>query len=101
MSIPRTPPLSEIQLPDHEQEWLDSQNFNIVANVNRWEAVEFVNSQLRMPFKDGAVFRAFNNGDIPTAFVSGKALASQYDIARWALTRKYASRERDRKRYIA
>ncbi len=47
------------------------------------------------------VFRAYNDGSIPTAFVSGKALASKYDIARWALTRKYASRERDRKRYSA
>lgn len=89
MSITRTPQLSEIPLPEHEQKWLDSQNFDIVANVSRWDAVKFLNEELRMPFKDGAVFRAYNTGDIPTAFVSGKALASKYDIARFALTRKY------------
>lgn len=101
MSITRTPSLSAIPLPDHEQKWLDSQNFDIIANVNRWDAVKFLNDELRMPFKDGAVFRAYNDGSVPTAFVSGKALASKYDIARWALTCKYASRDRDRKRYSA
>lgn len=101
MSISPPPQLSQIPLPDHEQKWLDAKDFDIVANVNRWEAVTFLNVELRMPFRDGAVFRAYNDGSIPTAFVSGKALASKYDIARWALTRKYASRERDRKRYSA
>lgn len=101
MSISPAPPLSKIPLPDHEQRWLEEQNFDIVANVTRWGAVKFLNEDLRIPFKEGAVFRAYNTGDIPTAFVSGKALASKYDIALWALTRKYTSRERDRKRYSA
>lgn len=92
-------PVAQIPLPAHEQAWLESLNLSHATNVDRHGAFALLNSdQIGIPYKEGAVFRAYNTGDIPTAFVSGRALASEYDVVRWALTRKYTSRERDRKR---
>lgn len=100
MSISPAPPLYQIQLPEHEQRWLDELKLSLAPNVDRYGAVELLNSDaIGIPFKQGAVFRAYNDGSIPTAFVSGRALASSADVVRWALTRKYTSRERDRKRF--
>jgi hypothetical protein len=100
--IPPAPPASQIQLPDHEQQWLDSLNLSHATNVDRHGAYQLLNSEkIGIPYKEGAVFRAYNTGDIASAFVSGRALASEYDVVRWALTRKYTSRERDRKRFGA
>lgn len=103
MSIPKnppSPPLSQIQLPDHEQEWLESLNLSHATNVDRNDAFDLLNSdKIGIPYKFSAVRTAYNNGDIPTAFVSGRALASEYDVIRWALTRKYTSRARDRQKF--
>ena len=91
----------QVQLPSHDEEWLEAQDFSHFPNKDRHQAVVFLKEQMSIPYKAGAVFKAYNAGDIPTSFVSGRACASEYDIARWALARKYTSRERDRGRFGA
>jgi hypothetical protein len=94
-------PAHLFELPEHDSTWLESLQLSHAPTEDRHTAVDFLNNEMRMPYKNGAVFKAFNSGEIPTAFVSGRALASAYDLARWALTRKYVSRERDRNRFTA
>lgn len=91
----------QFQLPGHDEEWLEAQDFSHFPSKDRHQAVAFLNEQMGIPYKAGAVFRAYNAGDIPTSLVSGRACASEYDIARWTLARKYTSRERDRARFGA
>lgn len=93
MTITPTPQLHEIQLPEHEQKWLDSLNLSHATNVDRKKAFELLNSdKIGIPYKLGAVRRAFDSGAIPTARVSAHALASAYDVVRWALVRKHIGR---------
>jgi hypothetical protein len=87
-------PASRIQLPEHDRRWLESLNLSHAPTEDRHESVAFFNDVLHMPFKNGKVFGAFNSGEIPTALVSGKACASKYDLAHWALLQKYKPRNR-------
>lgn len=87
--------IPEIELPEYEQKWLEAQNFNHAPTENRHDAVKFLNETLEIPYRNGAVFKAFDSGDIPTALVSGRACASKYDIARWAMLRKHTPRNRN------
>lgn len=94
------PPLCQFQLPDHDQRWLDSLALSHGTSEDRHGAVKLLNSKkIGISYKPGAVYKAYNSGEIPTALVSGRAMASPYDIVRWALMRKYTSRERDRLRF--
>jgi hypothetical protein len=81
------------ELPAHDQKWLEAQNFSHAPTHDRHGGVKFLN-ELQMPFRNGAVFKAFNSGEIPTALVSGRACASKYDLARWAMLRKYRHQNR-------
>jgi hypothetical protein len=87
-------PASPIHLPGHEQRWLEAQDYSHAPNQDRHESVDWLNDELQTPFKRGKVFGAFNSGEIPTALISGKACASKYDLARWALLQKYKPRNR-------
>ncbi|VEG17726.1 Uncharacterised protein [Mycolicibacterium phlei] len=78
-----------VNLLPEDQIWLDAQRFSHVPTHNRRAAVAFLNDVLGIPYKNGAVFRAFDDREIPTALVSGAALASPHDIAKWALAKKY------------
>jgi hypothetical protein len=83
------PSLCQFELPEHDQKWLESHNFSHATTEDRHGAVKFLTEELKMPYRNGAVFKAYNSGEIPTALVSGRACASRYDIARWAMLRKY------------
>lgn len=98
MSASSTLPLHQIDLTDEEHQWLESLQLSCATNVDRNQAFDLLNSErVSIPYRRGAVIRAFNRGEIPTAFVSGRALASARDVVLWALTRKYTSRGNDRK----
>jgi hypothetical protein len=86
---PSAPVTTRPELPDHDQIWLDTLNLSHAPTEDRHAAVSFLNNELGMPFRNGAVFKAYNSGAIPTALVSGRACASRYDIALWAMLRKY------------
>lgn len=75
-------------LPEDDA-WLLAQNYPHAPTHDRRAAVTFLNDVLGIPYKNGAVFRAYDDREIPTALVSGAALASPYDIAKWALAKKY------------
>ncbi len=80
---------NNVQLLPEDQIWLDAQNFSHVPTHDRRAAVAFLNDVLGIPYKNGAVFRAFDDREILSALISGAALASPYDIAKWALSKKY------------
>lgn len=80
---------NNVRLLPEDQTWLDAQNFSHVPTHDRRAAVTFLNDVLGIPYKNGAVFRAFDDREILSALISGAALASQYDIAKWALAKKY------------
>lgn len=93
------PSVCEFQLPEHEQNWLDSLELSHATNQDRNDAYALLNrADIGFPYKKGAVYGFYNDGSIPTAFVSGRALASEYDVVRFALVRKYISRGTVRKR---
>jgi hypothetical protein len=73
---------------------LESLNLSHAPTEDRHAAVVFLNDELGTRFRNGAVFQAYNSGDIPTALVSGRACASRWDLARWALLRKYRHESR-------
>ncbi|MBN7329597.1 hypothetical protein [Mycobacteroides abscessus] len=78
-----------VELLPADQKWLDAQNFSVVPTMRKPDGVIWLNERLGTPFKNNAVFRAYESGEIPTALVSGAALASEYDLAAWALAKKY------------
>ena len=75
-------------LPD-DQTWLDRQNFSHAPTIRKSDAVAWFNERLGIPFKSNAVARAYDSGEILTALISGAALASEWDLARFALVRRY------------
>lgn len=89
-----SPLIARSELPQHDHLWLEALGLSHASTEDRHAAVAFLNDELGMPYKNGAVFKAFNSGEIPTALVSGRACASRYDIARWAMLRKYRHQNR-------
>lgn len=85
--------VSESQLFEHDHKWLESLQLSRGTSEDRRRAVELLN-KIGMSYKPGAVSKAYNSGEIPTALVSGRALASPHDIVRWALAQKYRTRGR-------
>lgn len=89
-------PQDQVRLPGGDAEWLEAQNYSHAPTRDRNGGVEFFNAIMGMPFRKGAVYRAYNSGEIPTALVSGRACASDYDLALWALRKKYRHQVRGR-----
>lgn len=77
-----------LRLRQDECIWLHEQKYSHATILDRNQAVEFCNKEMGVPIRAGAVFRAFNSGEIPTALISGKALASPFDVAAYLLNRK-------------
>lgn len=80
---------NNVSLLPEDQIWLDTKNFSHAPTLNRQAAVTFLNERLGIPYKQGRISRAFDDREIPTALVSGAALASPRDVAAWALSQKY------------
>ncbi|SIM82969.1 hypothetical protein [Mycobacteroides abscessus] len=76
-------------LSDADLRWLDAQGFSHIPTHDRREAVTFLNDVLGAAYRQGAVAKAFDDREIPTALVSGVARASAYDLAAWTIGKKY------------
>lgn len=74
-------------LPDRLLDWLDSQNFQVKATLNKDAIVAFLNSQ-DIPVKKNAVIVAINRREMQSALVSGTRLVSEYSAMRWILAKQ-------------
>lgn len=68
------------------QQWLDAQALGRLPTLNKDGALRFLNDQ-GMPVKRNAVVTAFNAHELSSAIYSGKRLASEYDVMKWAVSR--------------
>jgi hypothetical protein len=86
--IDQRPPLSvhSRELSNDLQQWLDSQNLGRLPTLTKDDALALLNSR-GMPVKRNAVVTAFNSKELDSAIYSGKRLASEYDVMRWAISR--------------
>lgn len=78
-----------IQLLEADQKWLEAQGFSHCPTMRKTAAVKWLNERLGIPFKNNAVYRAYESGEILTALISGACLASEYNLAKWALAKQY------------
>ena len=86
--IDQRPPLSvhSRELSNDLQQWLDSQKLGRLPTMTKADALALLNSR-GMPVKRNAVVTAFNSKELDSAIYSGKRLASEYDVMRWAISR--------------
>jgi hypothetical protein len=68
------------------QEWLDGQNLGRLPTLNKDGALKFLNDR-GMPVRRNAVVTAFNAKELDSGIYSGKRLASEYDVMKWAVSR--------------
>ncbi|PJD99790.1 MAG: hypothetical protein CK428_32980 [Mycobacterium sp.] len=68
------------------QQWLDAQNVGRLPTLTKDGALQFLNDR-GMPVKRNAVVTAFNAKELASGIYSGKRLASEYDVMRWAVSR--------------
>lgn len=68
------------------RQWLDAQNFGRLPTLTKDGALKFLNDR-GMPVKRNAVVTAFNAKELASAIYSGKRLASEYDVMKWAVSR--------------
>lgn len=90
--IDQRPPVSahSSTLTNDLQQWLDSQNLSRLPTLTKDDALALLNSR-GMPVKRNAVVTAFNSKELDSAIYSGKRLASEYDVVRWAISRIQSS----------
>jgi len=78
-----------MMLSDEDRNYLQQKKFSPVPNLGRAETLAFCRKEMKTDFRAGAIARAFSSGELPTALISGKARASEFDIAVWVLRKKY------------
>jgi hypothetical protein len=74
------------ELPNDLLEWLASQDLGRLPTLNKDGALKFLNDR-GMPVKRNAVVTAFNAKELASGIYSGKRLASEYDVMKWAVSR--------------
>lgn len=74
------------ELPSDLQQWLASQNLGRLPTLTKDGALKFLNYR-GMPVKRNAVVTAFNAKELASGIYSGKRLASEYDVMKWAVSR--------------
>ena len=73
-------------LPADLRQWLDSQNLGRLPTLTKDGALKFLNDH-GMPVRRNAVVTAFNSKELASGIYSGKRLASEYDVMKWAISR--------------
>jgi len=73
-------------LPADLRQWLDSQDSSRLPTLTKDGALKFLNDR-GMPVRRNAVVTAFNSKELVSAIYSGKRLASEYDVMKWAVSR--------------
>jgi hypothetical protein len=73
-------------LPADLRQWLDSQDLGRLPTLTKDGALKFLNDR-GMPVRRSAVVTAFNSKELASGIYSGKRLASEYDVVRWAVSR--------------
>src|SRR6476661_10767660 len=73
-------------LPADLRQWLDSQDFGRLPTLTKDGALKFLNDR-GMPVRRNAVVTAFNSKELVSGIYSGKRLASEYDVMKWAVSR--------------
>jgi hypothetical protein len=68
------------------QQWLDSQDLGRLPTLTKDGALKFLNDR-GMPVRRNAVVTAFNSKELVSGIYSGKRLASEYDVMKWAISR--------------
>lgn len=68
------------------QQWLERQDLGRLPTLNKDGALKFLNDQ-GMPVKRNAVVTAFNAREVTSGIYSGRRLASEYDVMKWAVSR--------------
>src|SRR5215208_7211969 len=68
------------------QRWLDSQDLGRLPTLTKDGALKFLNDR-GMPVRRNAVVTAFNAKELASGIYSGKRLASEYDVMKWAVSR--------------
>ena len=83
-SPPLSPPLAELS-PELNR-WLASLDLSRLPTLTKDAALKLLN-QRGMPVKRSAVVTAFNKRERVSASYSGKRLASEYEVVKWAVSR--------------
>ena len=73
-------------LPADLRQWLDSQDFGRLPTLTKDGALKFLNDR-GMPVRRNAVVTAFNSKELVSGIYSGKRLASENDVMKWAVSR--------------
>lgn len=68
------------------RQWLDAQHLGRLPTLNKDGALKFLNDR-GMPVKRNAIVTAFNAKELASGIYSGKRLASEYDLMKWAVSR--------------
>ncbi|WP_207555037.1 hypothetical protein, partial [Mycobacteroides abscessus] len=55
-------PSGNVELLPADQKWLDAQGFSAVPTMRKPDGVAWLNTTLGTPFKNNAVFRAYESG---------------------------------------
>ena len=86
--IQRPPEVSALpsELPADLKGWLESQNLGRLPTLTKDGALRFLNDR-GMPVRRNAVATAFNSKELVSGIYSGKRLASEYDVVKWAVCR--------------
>lgn len=79
-------PANDRQLADDLQQWLEAQNLDRLPTLNKDGALKFLNDR-GMPVRRNAVVTAFNAKELDSGIYSGKRLASEHDVMKWAVSR--------------
>jgi hypothetical protein len=86
MSTIHSSPAVSPDLPADLRQWLDSQDCGRLPTLTKDAALKFLNDR-GMPVKRNAVVTAFNAKELNSGMYSGKRLASEYDVMKWAVSR--------------
>ena len=73
-------------LPADLRQWLDSQDLGRLPTLTKDGALKLLNDR-GMPVRRNAVVTAFNSKELVSGIYSGKRLASEYDVMKWAVSR--------------
>ena len=80
------PPANGRELAADLQQWLEAQNLDRLPTLNKDGALKFLNDR-GMPVRRNAVVTAFNAKELASGIYSGKRLASEHDVMKWAVSR--------------
>lgn len=77
---------NDAELAADLQQWLEAQNLDRLPTLNKDGALKFLNDR-GMPVRRNAVVTAFNAKELVSGIYSGKRLASEHDVMKWAVSR--------------